>query len=540
MKADHLKLHELVGIKEGRLDLQGRRLVIHSMNAFALLRRDLLASAGEEITKRIFIRFGFYSGQADAAAMKRIFKWDNTEELLRAGTKIKALMGVAKAGIETLELDEKTGFFRMDLTWRDSAEAEEYLSEIGKAKEPICWILAGHASGYASYCLNKEIYFVETKCMATGGHFCRALGKDEKSWGEEIDKIRALYKVEDINGKITQLTRELHQKDRLLKNNLEKIEMLEKNAGDMFIEVHSPAFRKTLDLTYRVAPFDSSVLVTGETGTGKEVMARYLHRYSKRSTRPFVAINCGALPDTLLESELFGHKAGAFTGAVKDRAGLFEEAHKGTIFLDEIGDISPAMQMKLLRVLQEKEIMRLGENTTRKIDVRVIAATNRNLVKDVASGKFREDLLYRIRVIEIEVPPLRKRQEDILPLIRYFIKKYTVKLGLPALRLDSKCIDYLQNYPWPGNVRELENTIERAAVLAPHAVIQPEHLPLSVVHSAAATVHLDPRLVSLQQFETEHIKRVLELCGNNRTKAAKSLGISPATMWRKMKNIKSH
>jgi two-component system response regulator HydG len=535
MKAKDLKLEELVDIKEGRLDLHGRRLVIHSMNAFAQLRRDLLENAGEEMTKRIFTRFGFYSGQADAAAMKRIFKWDSVEELLRAGPKLHSLMGIAKAGIEILDPGRETGMFKMEVTWRDSAEAEEHLSEIGKSKEPACWMLAGYASGYASFCLGRNIYFKETKCAASGSQFCRATGKDEKSWGDELSKILPLYSVEDINGKINQLTKELRQKTRLLQNNMEKLEMLEKGTVDSFIEVHSPAFRRALDLACRVARFDSSVLVTGETGTGKEVLARYMHRNSPRSGGPFVAINCGALPDTLLESELFGHRAGAFTGAVRDRAGLFEEADKGTIFLDEVGDISTAMQMKLLRVLQEKEIMRLGENTPRKTNARVIAATNRDISRDVASGKFREDLLYRIRVIEIEVPPLRKRQEDILPLIRFFIKKFEKKMALPGLRLDSKCIDYLQNYSWPGNVRELENTMERAAVLAPGAVIKPEHLPIFMTHGHAAAANIDPRSISLQQLETEHIKIVLELYGGNRTKAAKTLGISPATLWRKLK-----
>lgn len=537
MKAKDLKLEQLVDIKEGRLDLHGRRLVIHSMNAFAQLRRDLLENTGEEITKEIFTRFGFFSGQADAAAMKRIFKWDSTEELLRAGPKLHSLMGIAKASVEILEIGGESGAFKMEVTWRDSAEAEEHLSEIGKSKESVCWMLAGYASGYASFCLGRNIYFKETKCAAGGSQFCRATGMDEKSWGDELKDILSLYSVEDINGKIHRLTKELQQKTRLLKSNMEKLELLTKVTADSFIEIHSPAFRKVLDLAYRVSRFDSSVLVTGETGSGKEVLARYMHRNSPRGSGPFVAINCGALPDTLLESELFGHKAGAFTGATRDRAGLFEEADKGTIFLDEIGDISPAMQMKLLRVLQEKEIMRLGENTPRKTDARVIAATNRDLTKDVVSGKFREDLLYRIRVIEIEVPPLRSRQEDILPLAEYFIKKFRVKLNLPMLRLDSTCIDYLQNYSWPGNIRELENTIERAAVLALNAVIKPEYLPFFMTHGKAAVkANIDPRSVSLEQLETEHIKTVLDLCGGNRTKAAKTLGISAATLWRKLKD----
>ena len=210
------------------------------------------------------------------------------------------------------------------------------------------------------------------------------------------------------------------------------------------VEVHSESFRRVLDLAGRAAPFDSSILITGETGVGKEVLARHIHKASARAAHQMLSVNCAALPESLLESELFGHKAGAFTGAIEDRAGLFEQARNGTLFLDEIGDISAAMQTKLLRVLQEHEIMRVGESRPRKIDVRVIAATNRDLDEAVRSGRFREDLLYRLRVIEIHVPPLRDRREDILPLARHFVEKFSRDLKLPGLRLDATCVDTLQ------------------------------------------------------------------------------------------------
>ena len=230
--------------------------------------------------------------------------------------------------------------------------------------------------------------------------------------------------------------------------------------------VRSKAFQNVLDMADRVARFDSSVLIRGETGVGKEVVARYIHAASNRSKSLMLSINCGALPETLLESELFGHKAGSFTGAIRDRVGLFEQAARGTILLDEIGDISPATQVKLLRVLQEREILRIGENIPRKVDIRIIAATNRNLDQAVSDGRFRVDLLYRLRVIEIEVPPLRERPEDILPLTRYFAEKLSKRLNLAHLRFDTACFDFFQSYAWPGNVRELQNAIERAAVLS--------------------------------------------------------------------------
>jgi len=258
---------------------------------------------------------------------------------------------------------------------------------------------------------------------------------------------------------------------------------------------------------------------------------------SSRSKRPFLAVNCGALPESLLESELFGHKAGAFTGAVKDRAGLFEVADKGTIFLDEIGDVSPAMQMKILRVLQEREIMRVGESETRKIDIRIIAATNKDLLQLIREGKFREDLYYRLCVMELKVPPLRDRKEDILPLARFFVDRVAERLKIRNLHLDAACIDYLQDYNWPGNVRELENVIERAAILSPDGTILVQHLPPTISSLRKSPIESIFRgNPSLVQVERAYIEKVLESTDGNKTKAARILGIDLSTLWRKLKN----
>jgi len=279
-------------------------------------------------------------------------------------------------------------------------------------------------------------------------------------------------------------------------------------------------------------------LITGESGSGKEVLARHIHSLSPRADRLFLGVNCGALPETLLESELFGHKSGSFTGAIDNRIGVFEEAHKGTIFLDEIGDVSSSVQVKLLRVLQEREIVRVGESKPRKIDVRVMAATNQDLSKAIREGKFRDDLYYRLCVIEILVPPLQQRKEDILPLARHFVERLAKKLKMPNLRLDATCIDYLLEYSWPGNVRELENILERAAVLSKNEVILPESLPPTVVHSETRR-RSDSELLtrSLAQVEQDHIEAVLELTSQNRSRAAKILGISSTTLWRKLKEV---
>ncbi len=311
------------------------------------------------------------------------------------------------------------------------------------------------------------------------------------------------------------------------------------NESSRFLAVtKSKAFQNILEIAGRVARFDSSVLITGETGVGKEVIARFIHASSPRSKGPLLSINCGALPETLLESELFGHKAGSFTGAVRDRVGLFEQAARGTILLDEIGDISLATQIKLLRVLQEREILRIGESIPRKVDTRIIAATNRDLDLAVSDGRFREDLLYRLRVIEIEVPPLRERHEDIVSHVEYCVKKLSKRLNLPSLHLDPACLDYFRTYPWPGNVRELQNAIERAAVLSLDGRIKPEHLPPQILNPDFSTKQFSLSAVkTLKEVELDYIMIVLRSTGGNKAKAAKILGIGQATLWRKLKTV---
>ncbi|HOE12445.1 MAG TPA: sigma-54-dependent Fis family transcriptional regulator [bacterium] len=536
MKASDLELKELIEFGDGRIDLQGRRLVLHSINAFAQLRRDLLEMVGLERMRRILTRFGYFWGQADAAAMKRVFEWDNVMEWLKAGPRLHTIQGVARSVVKSIRLDESSGRFRMEVIWHDSGEAEEQLLELGKTDYPICRMLAGYASGYCSFCVGRDVYFIEEKCRAKGDRVCSAIGMDRDSWGEELKTVLPYFQSEDIQRTIRNLTRELRRKTREVAQQRKRLDLLERQVNPSFVEVHSASFRRVLDLAGRIAPFDTSVLITGESGVGKEVLARYIHSLSTRSKQVFVGVNCGALPETLLESELFGHKAGAFTGATRDRVGLFEQAQKGTVFLDEIGDVSPAMQLKLLRVLQEKEIMRVGESIPRKIDIRVISATNRDLSEAIREGRFREDLYYRLGVIEIEVPPLRERKEDILSLVRHFVQKFSRKFQLPELRLDATCLDILQAYSWPGNVRELENAIERAAVLSRDGVILPECLPPAIQRSGFSGIPSGRATSTLAEVENNYIRAVLKQTGGNRTKAADILGISPATLWRKLKH----
>ena len=537
MRADDLRFDELFAFRDGSIDFQGRRLVLHSSDAFAQFRKDLYEMVGARQARRILTRFSYFWGQADAAAMRRVFSWSSPLELVKAGPRLHAMQGVARWVTKRLDLDEagtKDGHFFMDVTWHGSGEAEEHVAHLGKAEHPVCWMLAGYASGFMSYALNRTIYFVEQTCRAQGGRVCSAVGKDAASWEGDPGAHLAYFSADDIKGKIRGLTDKLRQVTRALEVNTRRLSSLERLERSSLVEVHSPAFTRVLELATRIAPFDSSVLITGESGVGKEVVARLIHTRSTRSKGPFLAINCGALPETLLDSELFGHKAGAFTGAVSDHAGLFESAAGGTLFLDEIGEISHATQVKLLRVLQEREIRRVGESRNRPINVRVLAATNRDLAAGMASGSFREDLYYRLRVVEVLIPPLRERREDILPLARFFVERFRTKLKLPALQLSAEALGFLTSYPWPGNVRELENAIEHAAILSRDGRLTPDLFPSGIVHRTAGPGRSAGGL-SLDEVAREHIAEVLRQTQGNRRQAAAILGISTATLWRKLK-----
>jgi DNA-binding NtrC family response regulator len=297
----------------------------------------------------------------------------------------------------------------------------------------------------------------------------------------------------------------------------------------------SEAMQSVLALVARVAPTDATLLIQGESGTGKEVIAKAVHHGSTRAARPFVAVNCGAVPEALLESELFGYVRGAFTGAAGSKLGLFEEAHSGTLFLDEIAEMPPPLQVKLLRALQSGEIRRLGTTQATTIDVRVIAATHGDLATLIGQGSFREDLYYRLNVIQMTLPPLRERREDIPALAEHFLTQSANKLGR-TLRLSPGALERLLRYAWPGNVRELENAIERAAILARSEIVEPDDLPPHV----AVGLQLGPSPALLGQAtladaERMHILQTLERFGRNHSGAAEALGIGRTTLWRKLK-----
>lgn len=324
---------------------------------------------------------------------------------------------------------------------------------------------------------------------------------------------------------------QLHQENRFLKERL----------GDRFdfsrLVGKSPRMKELVDTLSLVAPSDATVLILGESGTGKEVVANAVHQNSLRAQQPFIKVSCAALPETLLESELFGHEKGAFTGAVARREGRFQLAHRGTIFLDEVGEMSMTTQTKLLRAIYEREFTPLGGTRTVKVDVRVIAATNRDLLKDVQEGRFREDLFYRLNVIPITLPPLRERKEDVPELAMHFFTIYGRKNKKELKNISPKTMDLLCRYDWPGNIRELENCVERAVIMARQEIIVPEDLPINIrvdLPAEEGELRLFPG-ISLAAMEKALILKTLQDADDNRTRAADILGINRRTLQNKLK-----
>lgn len=329
------------------------------------------------------------------------------------------------------------------------------------------------------------------------------------------------------------LVKKAYEKQQILRENIYLKTRLGQEKPFPEIVTVSGKIRQILQMVVRIAPTDSSVLITGESGTGKELIAKAIHQHSKRGDKPFLVINCGALQESILESELFGHEKGAFTGAHSAKLGLFEVADKGTLLLDEIGEISNAMQLKLLRVIETGRFFRVGSTRERQVDVRVLSATNKDLQELVQAGRFREDLFYRVNVIPIHIPPLRERPEDVPLLTRHFLHAFA-PLGKKAI--SQEAIKFLTRYYWPGNVRELQHVIRRALILSPKDQIEPEDLPLDLQVNRASPggVTSSGSFSTLGELERQHILRVMEQVEGHRGQAAQILGIDPKTLYRKL------
>jgi DNA-binding NtrC family response regulator len=346
------------------------------------------------------------------------------------------------------------------------------------------------------------------------------------------DYIAKPFKLDEIR----RIVREALEKVRLRKENAILREQLERYEGRVKIITQDPEMQRLLDVARQIAPTDCNVLITGESGTGKELFARYIHYNSKRADGPFFAINCGAFTEELLANELFGHERGAFTGATAMKKGLIESASGGTLFLDEITEMPASMQVKLLRVIQERELLRVGGTGPVKVDVRFIGATNRDIQEAIKAGQFRQDLYFRLNVVSLRIPPLSERREDIPLLCQYFLKKYSTLMKKEVTEISEEVMALLMNYDFPGNVRELENLIERGVALTNSHKIEVAHLPEDLRQLSIKTFRKkDGRFPTLEEQEEAYIKWVLKEVGGNKTLAAQILGIDRVSLWRKLR-----
>ncbi|MBI5074750.1 MAG: sigma-54-dependent Fis family transcriptional regulator [Nitrospirae bacterium] len=346
------------------------------------------------------------------------------------------------------------------------------------------------------------------------------------------DYVTKPFKLDEVR----KVVKEALEKVALKKENHQLREQIEKFAGKVKFITQNPNMQRLLDTARQIAPTDCSVIITGESGTGKELLARYMHFMSQRADGPFIAVNCGAFTEELLTNELFGHEKGAFTGAMSLKKGLIEMAKGGTLFLDEITEMPPSMQVKLLRVIQEREVLRLGSTEPIKIDVRFLAATNRDLHEMIKEGQFRQDLYFRLNVVSFRIPPLSERKDDIPLLSYYFLNKHSVMQKKAVSEISQEVIALLMNYDFPGNVRELENIIERGIALSHDGVVETAHLPEDLKELSIRTFRKkEGKYPSLDDQEMTYIKWVLHEVGGNKTIAAQILGIDRVSLWRKLK-----
>ena len=541
-----LRLPDLLEFRpdEGIIRLHEQRVLLVSAVAFGVLRRELIAAVGIQAARRLLVRFGFTNGYYDAVNLRAEVQWADPLDGVRLGAMLHGVEGLVHADLVRLTEHQGSHRFDAEALWRFSFEAEQHLQHCGPAAEPVCWTLTGYASGFASACLGREICFRETQCAAVSGSHCVVVGKDAAGWADERNAFRTEYRCDELVAELDALHEAVHhrrevaaRRDRRKSGQAQDLEMLRGRVGQYAqrsqMVLVSSGMRETLELAARVAPLDTGVLVSGESGTGKEFVVRMIHEQSGRASHPLVSVNCAALTDTLLESELFGHVRGAFTDAVRDKAGLFEVASSGTLFLDEVGEMSAALQAKLLRALQEHEIRRVGSETSIKASPRIVAATNRDLRAAVHAGTFREDLYYRLAAFVITVPPLRERREAVPALAQEFLRRAAARFNKDSQGLAPDAMRVLLDYGWPGNVRELQHAVERAVILAAGPRITAADLPPELRREdggAPADSGFD-----LEQQERVLIEKALAEFGGNRRRAAEALNISTVTLWRRIR-----
>jgi len=472
---------------KGRIWLDDKRMVLMHTSALAALRRELIESLGIKAARGLLTRMGYASGAQDAELAVKVRGTKNFFDFFVVGPQLHMLEGQVVVEPVRIEADAAKGIFNGEFIWRDSAEDEIHIDGYGIGNEPACWTLLGYASGYTSVFMGRPILYREVECRAMGHEFCRIIGKPVAEWPDADEDLQyfqpqSLVKKGDeraapaVSGGAIRSAEQLRPPV---------------NPSSRKMVGASAAFNVAHHMLDKVARTGATVLFLGESGVGKEMFASALHRSSERRDKPFVAVNCAAIPEHLVESELFGVEKGAFTGATDSRPGRFERADGGTLFLDEVGTLTLSAQGKLLRALQEAEIERIGGRKLLKVDVRIAAATNIDLRNAIEEGKFREDLYFRLNVFPIKIPPLRDRKADIPLLIDHFLRRFCDRHQKQLTGFTERAIEALFNYDWPGNIRELENMIERGIILGSDGE------PMDLCHLFTSGENIDSEILSL-------------------------------------------
>ena len=460
--------------RDGRIWLGEERMLLLHLSSLSGLRRELIDSLGIDRARGLLTRMGYASGSKDADLARKVRPHQSLLDTFLVGPQLHALEGIVSVEPVRLEADVETGRYYGEFIWHDSSEVDTHVAVYGMSSEPVCWMQIGYACGYTSVFMGRPILYREVECRAAGSRHCRIIGRPVEQWDDPEPDL-AFLQLEGFANRYPARGRHVASLS---------------GTGGAPAEIEgmvgaSSGFIAACHLVQKVAKTRATVLFLGDTGVGKEMFARTLHRNGDRANKPFVAVNCAAIPESLVEAELFGVEKGAFTGAVQSRPGRFERAHGGSIFLDEIGTLNLTAQSKLLRVLQESEVERVGGTQTRKVDVRVIAATNIDLKAAVRRGLFRSDLLYRLNVFPVRIPPLRERRDDIPLLMADFLERFNLRHGRRVSGFTERALDKLLDYEYPGNIRELENMIERAVILAN------DEAPIDVGHLFASSDEID-------------------------------------------------
>ncbi|RBP81216.1 sigma-54-dependent Fis family transcriptional regulator [Marinomonas rhizomae] len=539
---------------DGRIWLDDQRMLLIHSSSFGLLRREMIDSLGLEKSRDILTRTGYLSGLRDAELIQKRWLDSDPASIFTAGTHLHGLEGVVKVETIHFEFDTEKGSYEGEFLWHHSSEDEEHIAAYGIGSSPACWMELGYAIGYVSGLVGSLVIFREVECQSMGHSVCRVIGKSAELWDDIEDDIRFLNVTSQNAELVTKLSPRLDLMEPKLLDDQPKM-----------IGV-SAAFTAANHSLQKVAPTNATVLFTGESGVGKELFASMLHKFS-RQTGPFVAFNCAAIPENLMETELFGAEKGAYTGATSSRPGRFERANGGTLFLDEIGTLSLAGQSKLLRVLQEKEVERVGGISAIKVNVRVVAATNVDLRKAIEKGEFREDLFFRLNVFPIHLPPLKERKADLPLLINHFYHHFCQLHQKAPSGMTQTARRALLNYGFPGNIRELQNLMERGVIASeegepidlPH-LFRNEFIPEEIIYSVnrqGTLSHADIKKeatesllehisqffggkdhLNIEEFEQSLFQEAVDNAQGNLSEAARQVGLSRAQLAYRLKKNK--